>query len=406
MPPFLLLACAAPVGGPAPDPWERLGAAPRPRLDPETDLPPAAGPPPLPDEDPEEDPALSAFLYAEGAITDLALRVEPSALATLDADADAEVPAELTHDGERWTVGLRIKGNMSRRGVDGKPSWKLDLRAYRPHQRFYGLRHLTLNNMIQDKSMLKEHLAYALYRALGVPAPRHGYARVTVNGATYGLYGLVESMDQGFVDGWWPEDDEGNLYEGGYGADLRPGRIDGFQVQEDGEPAPPADLEALVAALEAMTPETTLATLEARLDLDAVLDALAVDLVAGNWDGYARAANNFLLYRAPRADRWWLVPWGQDQAFTDRNVPFHAGWEGRLLELCGRDPACTDRLHARVDRVLAAWTALPDLGRSAAAAIAADCEADPRAELACNPEDVLTFLDARPDLVRAELRER
>ena len=147
---------------------------------------------------------------------------------------------------------------------------------------------------------------------------------------------------------------------------------------------------ALVDALEASDPDTLLGVLDARFDLDALLTTLAVDLLAGNWDGYARAANNFLLYHAPEADEWHLLPWGQDQAFTDVNVPIDAGWEGRLLVLCGRAPACRARLYDRVGDVLTAWVQSDLHGYAAdtVATLAPDCEADPRAEIPCLPEDV------------------
>jgi spore coat protein CotH len=321
-------------------------------------------------------------------------------MSTLEAEADAEVPARLTHGTDTFRVGLRIKGSTTRRGFDGKPSLKIDAHAWAEHQRFYGLRRLTLNNMVQDASMLREHVAYHLYRELGVPAPRHGYARLTVNGTPYGLYGLVESMDGQFIDGWWPEDDEGNLYEGGYGADLRAGRADSFTVQVTGDPPPFADLEALIRAVEESDDAGWLPLLQRSFDLDRLLDALAIDLVSGGWDGYARAANNFLLYHAPRAARWTLLPWGQDQAFDDRYVPFDAGWEGRLLVRCGRSPACAEALHARVPGVLEVWSGLPAYARATAASIRADCEADPRAEHSCWPDDLLEFLEERPSVLQ------
>ena len=409
MPLFTLIACLQ-SGDPAgPDVVEDAGTAPRPRFDAEAPpewLPPETPPLVDPDAEVDEDPARSAFLWEEGAITDLAIAVDAASMARLEADGADEVHARLTHGDLTLDVGLRLKGNITRRTFAGKPSLKIDAHAWLPNQRFHGLRRLTLNNMVQDKSMLKEHVVYRLYRDLGVPAPRHGYARVTINGLPYGLYGIVESMDQQFIDAWWPEDDEGNLYEGGYGADLADGRVDAFTVQEDGVPAAPQDLEALVAALDAATPETLHATLNDRFDFTATLDSLAVDLVSGNWDAYARAANNFLLYHAPEADRWSLVPWGQDQAFNDLYVPVHAGWEGRVLVLCGRSASCSDALYDRVAGVLDAWAGLPEYAGRVAEAVAADCEADPRAEIPCSPDDVLDFLAKRPAIVREELGER
>ena len=63
-------------------------------------------------------------------------------------------------------------------------------------QRFLGLKKLTLNNMVQDASMVHEGLAYRAFRAVGVPAPRTGYAFVRLNGSAYGVYlKRVESLN-------------------------------------------------------------------------------------------------------------------------------------------------------------------------------------------------------------------
>jgi len=62
-------------------------------------------------------------------------------------------------------------------------------------QRPYGLKSLTLNNMVSDRSLVHETLGYELFRAAGVPAPLTGYAYVRINGAGYGLYLNIEPYD-------------------------------------------------------------------------------------------------------------------------------------------------------------------------------------------------------------------
>ncbi|GDX80265.1 hypothetical protein LBMAG42_20760 [Deltaproteobacteria bacterium] len=91
-----------------------------------------------------------------------------------------------------------------------------------------------------------------------------------------------------------------------------------FSVEEEGSDHG----RSLVRELEqtvADAPEF-LPVLEAHFDVDAILGALAVDLVIANEDGYARNANNFLLYHEAAFNRWWLFPWGIDRAFTDERA--------------------------------------------------------------------------------------
>ena len=79
-------------------------------------------------------------------------------------------------------------------------------------QRFFGLKTLTLNNMVQDQSMIHELLAYKVFRSAGVAAPRTGYAYLRVNGA--GLRPVPEHRDPRHVmlPRWF--DSTQHLYEG------------------------------------------------------------------------------------------------------------------------------------------------------------------------------------------------
>ena len=47
--------------------------------------------------------------------------------------------------------------------------------------------------------MMRETLAYRVHRALGVTVPRHGYARIYVNDEYYGLYSMLEPVDELFA---------------------------------------------------------------------------------------------------------------------------------------------------------------------------------------------------------------
>jgi spore coat protein CotH len=62
--------------------------------------------------------------------------------------------------------------------------------------RFFGLDRLTLNNMVQDPTMVHEALGYQVYEAAGVRVPRTGYVRLTVNGQPYGLYLNLEARQR------------------------------------------------------------------------------------------------------------------------------------------------------------------------------------------------------------------
>src|SRR5690606_38689255 len=148
-------------------------------------------------------------------------------------------------------IGVRLKGNYgSFRTLDQKAAFLLDFNRYSDDQKLVGLTKLSVNNMVQDCSMQREILGYALLRDAGVPAPRAGYVVVRVNGELYGLYTAVESSDNNvFLDHWFGGHG-GNLYEGAYGSDIITELIPSFD-QGNGDDVAFADLFAWAAALDA-----------------------------------------------------------------------------------------------------------------------------------------------------------
>jgi hypothetical protein len=364
------------------------------------------GQPPF-ERDPDAPPVADSVLFGE-AITDLELELDDRAEQDLRESPEDDVPAVLRWRGRAWDVGVHLKGQASFRGIDGKPSIVVDTGEFVSGGTFLGRRRFVLQNMIQDGSMLKEHVVYALARAAGVPATRHGHARLRINGRARGLYGVIEATDEAFVEAWF-DAHQGNLYQGGYGADLRSGREDNFSLQEPGRDlASPDDLERLVRELDAS--DDILDVLEACFDVPQTLGTVALELVTGQADGYVRYANNFLLYGAPDGTsrcgaRWSLLPWSPDQAFRmDYVLP--DGAAGRLVQACIGQRACTERLRERVAEVLGVWeaTRVHAMAAEAAARVAPECEDDPYRELACSQERVLTWLEERPAVVREALR--
>ena len=105
----------------------------------------------------------------------------------------------VTPDGQQSpliNIGLKLKGSTSLEKLSGRPSFKIKFNwSNLKGQRFLGLKHMTLNAMTQDNSLIHEAAAYRLYNAMGVPAPKTGFARVFVNGNFKALYVNIASYD-------------------------------------------------------------------------------------------------------------------------------------------------------------------------------------------------------------------
>ncbi len=346
-------------------------------------------------------------LFAEDVLHDFAITVSDSAYRSLRDHPREEVEGTLAWRTQEFRVGVKLKGSSSFRTIREKPSFKIDVHAFESGQRIDGLKRLTLNNMIQDPTMLREHAYYWLAGRLDVAAPRQAYARVTFNGEPYGLYSLIETMDGRLMKRLFPDDPDGNLYDAS-GADFTYER-DWFDVEVDGGIAPiEDDMAELVDAVVEAGDDDFAAMFAERFDQDAVLGYFAIDIVTGNDDGYVFNHHNYLPYHLAHADRWLLLPWGTDRSFTNEVSPY-GDWQtpvaGVLAARCWEDDNCADSLHERIEAVLAVWEdgSFTDMLARTAAVVGPECEADVRRDKRCDIEDIEEFVEARAGEVREAL---
>lgn len=123
----------------------------------------------------------------------------------------------ITIDGETYkNIGLRAKGNSSLTQVansdSNRYSFKIKFDKFDKEQNYYGLEKLSLNNIIQDATFMKDYLSYKLMGDFGVASPYVSYSYITINGEEWGLYLNVEDIDGSFLDRNYGED-HGELYK-------------------------------------------------------------------------------------------------------------------------------------------------------------------------------------------------
>jgi len=238
------------------------------------------------------------------------------------------------------SVGARLKGGLgSFRPLSGKAAFKIKFDELVDDQKFFGLEKLTLNNMVQDSSMMHETFAYEAFRSVGVAAPRTGYAFVQVNGEDYGLYLSVETLDSVALPRWFGS--TLHLYEGAYGTDVTRGGADAFEVDE-GKSKKREDLEMLIVA--ANEPEGDWSEgMAGFTDLDQMARMWAVERYVGHWDGYSGVPgtlrpNNYYLH-SDEAGEFQMLPWGTDQTWED-HLGFGEEAGGLLFNECLADASC------------------------------------------------------------------
>ncbi len=231
--------------------------------------------------------------------------------------------------------------------------------------RFAGLRKIELDMPRNDRSFLRQRLATAVLRALGIYAQCASSARLYINGAYYGLYTALERKDKEFVQRCWPGSDEGVLWEAGRSP----------KVNED------AATDERIDAFWAVTSADELASLA---DMDYSIREWASEALINNGDGYYGGRHNFYLYDHPARGFLWIphdldATW--DQQDVDRSPIFPTrDWPMRMhYPLVLGDPYWLDRylgeLRALNDQQPVA--ALLELVDAWAAQIADAAQTDP-----------------------------
>ena len=136
-------------------------------------------------------------------------------------------------------VGIRLKGGVgSFRPLTKKAAFKVKFDEYVEGQTLLGLKKLTLNNMVQDPSMIHETLGLRGRFARRACRPR-GRATPTcaVNGEDYGLYLDVETLDKVSLPRLFASTQ--HLYEAGLRrSTCVPGRRGAYEIDEGDEERP------------------------------------------------------------------------------------------------------------------------------------------------------------------------
>ena len=111
---------------------------------------------------------------------------------------------DITVDGEVYrNVAIRGKGNTSLSSVaaygNDRYSFKVEFDHYQTGYTYHGLDKLSLNNLIQDNTYMKDYFAYTLMNKMGVASPLCSFVQIRVNGEYWGLYLAVEGVEDAFL---------------------------------------------------------------------------------------------------------------------------------------------------------------------------------------------------------------
>ena len=271
-------------------------------------------------------------LYAPDALRTLFLEFEhPDWEEELEAfwHTDVEVPATLTVDGKKYEkIGVSFRGNNSFTAVPAGLKRPLSLTIdFAKKQDLLGHTSLNLLNANQDPTFLRSVLYLDVAREY-IPAVKANFARVVINGESWGIYVNQQTFSKEFIQDAFKTNkgtrwkSPNNSVGGGFGylGDDIALYKRWYEIKGADRPE---EWRALMQATKilAETPAERLeAALAAVMDVDEVLKFLALDITLVNNDGYWRDGSDFNVYRNAEG-RFLFTP-------HDANEGFRTGGRG------------------------------------------------------------------------------
>lgn len=248
-------------------------------------------------------------------------------------------------------IGLRIRGNTSRRRPEGakgqshsstNPVWHhasfaLNFKKYISGQKMAGIEKINLKWFKDDATYSREVYCYDLFERFGVwTAPQSSYCRLRIkikedtDTVYFGVYQFVEPIDKEYLANRFLKfgNSEGNLWKACWGADFintDKSKMGIENVTLLQTITPVYDLktnstELEVAKIQLAEFITNLNTktgndfktwISEKMDVNLFLKTYAVNVVCGMWDDYWCNKNNFYFYFDP-AGKFYFIPYDYD----------------------------------------------------------------------------------------------
>ena len=248
-----------------------------------------------------------------------------------------------------YNTRLRFRGSpFIRSGCCRDPR---DRYAYRidfnPDQKFRGREEINLDNTEGgNRGPLQERASYWFQAQLGLEFSMQEFVRLVINGNSHFIYEDVQKFDGDYIDGWFPDDDDGYIHkiddyfeytaDGTGFANLDEGlKYDsshpllketyrwGFEKRSHREDDNWDHLFDFAVAMNTPSSSPTYEeAIESVIHPEHFARVLAVRHAVGDWDsyGYNRGKNNYFYYALPEG-KWYLLPWDIDFTLGSGNGP-------------------------------------------------------------------------------------
>ncbi|KAF7721193.1 hypothetical protein EC973_005124 [Apophysomyces ossiformis] len=223
-------------------------------------------------------------------------------------------------------VEIKLAGNSAR--MFSKLSYNIKIPK---KQSLAGYRSLKLRSLATDPSYVREKTVYDILQSAGVATTEFSYARVFVNKRAYGLFGLIET----YKDPWLQNEfgagqkdfERGILYQGlcrspttnlSSNLEFRGDNQtlyadDSYKIKVDPAKGQPIDYTRLMQFTKFLANAPTNGSdvvnhWEKEIDTQSMVRNMALEILLGFADGYVSNVNNFYLYDNRKRHQFVFIP--------------------------------------------------------------------------------------------------
>lgn len=235
---------------------------------------------------------------------------------------DQYLKIDIDFNGELYSnVGIKVKGNSSFNNPSQKKPFKLDFNEFISGQDIHGLKKLNFNNSFKDPSFMREKLVNDFLIGHGIPAPRTTYCNVYMNGQLWGLYSILEDVDDEFCMHWFNSND-GNLFKGDPHGDLRwKGSATQslyeteYELKNNSTTNNWSDLISMIDVIN-NTPSANLpAALEPVFNTQGFVRQWAALNMFSSLDSYIGSGHNYYIYHDTVSTKFQWIAWNNNETF-------------------------------------------------------------------------------------------
>ena len=224
---------------------------------------------------------------------------------------DVYIPITISYGSDTIkNAKLRIRGDTSRE--DPKKSLKIKLPNPFPGDK---IKDFNFNAEYTDKSYIRQFLSSMIMRDAGITCYTSSYAKLFVNNKFYGLYLIVENVDDKFLKKY-DLNEKGNLYKAKKdGACLSLfDNVDMVWEKKTNEDLNKNDLINLIAQINTVSDKDFTQFVRSTFVYDNLVKLVALNMLLANGSTYY---HNYYLYHDTYGNgKWEVFPWDMDKTLS------------------------------------------------------------------------------------------